>query len=79
MEYTALGMPLVGLPESGNYTVHPLSAIVVMKGMDSDGDEVYAVLMTENMSPLEGVALARYADIYATVKIEEMLASPGQP
>jgi hypothetical protein len=78
MEYTALGMPLVGLPESGNYTVHPLSAIVVMKGMDSDGDEVYAVLMTENMSPLEGVALARYADIYATVKIEEMLASPGQ-
>jgi hypothetical protein len=49
-----------------------------MKGMDSDGDEVYAVLMTENMSPLEGVALARYADIYATVKIEEMLASPGQ-
>ena len=79
MEYTALGMPLVGLPESGDYTIHPLSAIVVMKGMDSDGDEVYAVLMTENMSPLEGVALARYADIYATVKIEEMLASPGQP
>jgi hypothetical protein len=78
MEYTALGMPLVGLPESGDYTIHPLSAIVVMKGMDSDGDEVYAVLMTENMSPLEGVALARYADIYATVKIEEMLASPGQ-
>lgn len=78
MEYTALGMPLVGLPETGDYTVHPLSALVIMKGMDSDGDEVYAVLMTDNMSPLEGVALAKYADIYATLKIEEMLAPARQ-
>lgn len=78
MEYTALGLPLVGLSEEENYTVHPLHALVIMEGMDSDGDEICTVLMTENMTPMRGMALARLADVFCENKVKDSLAASRQ-
>lgn len=73
MEYTALGLPLIGLPEQEGYTVSPLSALVVIKAIDSDGDEVYAVLMTPDMSPMEGTGLARFATLFCENGLQESI------
>lgn len=63
MDATVLGLPLVW-EETDDYTISPLHALVIMKGIDSDGDEVHSVIMTENISALEGVGMARYASLY---------------
>lgn len=60
---TVLGMPL-NWEEPPGYTVSPLSALVVMKGIDDDGDEVYAVMVTDGMSSVEAGGLATYAGVY---------------
>ena len=78
MNDTVLGLKLAGVPEGGSY-VSPLSAFVVMKGMDNDGDTVYGVYMTEQMDFMEGAALVRYGDMYMTRIINDIFdASQGQ-
>ncbi len=62
---TVLGMPL-NWEEPPNYTVSPISAIVAMKGIDDDGDEVYAVMVTDGMNSVEAGGLAAYANLYCT-------------
>jgi len=63
MDLTVLGLPLQW-EEPPNYTVSPISALVIMKGIDDDGDEVYAVMVTEGMTSVEAGGLANYADVY---------------
>lgn len=63
MDLTVLGLPL-NWEEPEGYTVSPLSAIVVMKGIDDEGDEVYAVMVTEGMTPVEAGGLVKYASVY---------------
>jgi hypothetical protein len=78
MTQTILGLPIAGeLPSDDNYTISPYSAIAVMKGIDSDGDEVYAVVMTENMSPVEGAGFARYLSLYADEMVRETFVTSG--
>jgi hypothetical protein len=68
---TVLGLKLSGVPE-GDSGISPLSAFVVMKGMDEDGDTVYGVYMTEMMDFMEGAALVRYGDMYITRIINDI-------
>lgn len=80
MDQTILGLPLLAnLPTSGDYTVSPISAIAVVKGIDSDGDEVYAVVMTEGMTPVESAGLVQFASTYADEVLRGLVRASYQP
>ena len=81
MDQTILGLPLAkGLPQADDYTMSPHTAIAVVKGFDSDGDEFYSVVMTEGLSPVDAAGLLRYATIYTDESLKEtVVASAQQP
>jgi hypothetical protein len=64
LDITALGIPLEGVPDKPDYYVSPISVLVVMRGIDSEGDEVYGCYTTEGMSHIEAGGLAKYANVY---------------
>jgi len=68
MNQTILGLPIEAeLPDDwteNGYHVSPVEAIAIVKAIDSNGDEVHAVVMTENMSPFEGGGLLNFGSIY---------------
>lgn len=65
MTTTILGLPVEQeLPSGPDYSISPISAITVFKGIDSDGDEVHSVIMTEGTAMMEGVAMAHFGSMY---------------
>jgi hypothetical protein len=63
-----LSLPLQWQMEDGQF--HPLSALVVVKGLDEEGVEVYAIVLTEGLNPVEALGMAEYVHLHAqeTVK-----------
>lgn len=77
---TIMGLPISNpLPVGEDYSVSPYSAIAVIKGIDSDGDDVYAVIMTDGMTPTEGAGLLHFAVLYVDERLRETFASAGSP
>lgn len=69
---TLLGLPIAageGLDGPEGYTVSPYAAIAIVRGFDSNQDEVHAVVMSEGMSAIEAAGLLHFA----TVAIDEQL------
>lgn len=52
------GLPLVGMPDDD---LQPLSAVVVVKVLDKDGDPAYRVRATEGLLAVEALGMAHYA------------------
>lgn len=57
-EATVLGMSLVNPPPS----ITPLSAVVILKALDEDGDLAYFTLATEGLLTVEAAGMMAYAD-----------------
>lgn len=79
MSNQILGLPLsADIPSS----LMPYSVAAVVKALDGDGDEVYAVLHSDNMTELELVGMSRFISIYAEKKlgrsIDDTLDSTAQ-
>lgn len=65
-----LGLPIAeGLEVDGDNTISPYCAIAVVKGFDSSGEEVHAVVITDGMSAIEASGLLHFA----TVALDEQL------
>lgn len=63
MDYTVLGMPLNLVDEKG-VTISPLSALVVIKAIDNEGDIVYTLANTEGVTPVEGLGMINFGKLY---------------
>lgn len=61
MSSTILGLEVdQDLPEG----IMPYSAVTIVKAMDNDGDEVHAVILTENISAFEASGLINFGQLY---------------
>ena len=58
---TVLGMPLDVGEDDLITSIQPLAAVVIVRGLDGDGDMVYATAATEGLHSLDAWAMARYA------------------
>lgn len=59
MSAEACGLPIVGMPEG----VTPLSALVVLKALDDEGDVTYYARATEGVSVVEALGMASLAEL----------------
>jgi hypothetical protein len=59
VEYTALGLPLDTTDEACDIA-QPIVALVVVKGLDSDGRLVYWTLKTPDLSNVEAMGMAMW-------------------
>ena len=60
---SVLGLPLDIDLSDGNTFITPYAAVVVLKGIDSDGDDVYIVSNTTGMTPVEATGLLKFAEV----------------
>jgi hypothetical protein len=61
-EMTALGLPLCTEGNEAEYDiVQPLTALVVVKGIDSRGKVVHWTIKTEDLSNVEAMGMALFA------------------
>ena len=67
------GMPL--FLNTGDSTISPINTVTVIKGMDEDGDIVYALAMSEGMDIVDALALVHYAMIDVTSKVEQVVTA----
>jgi len=76
MDATAFGLPLIidSKDEHGT-TFSPISTLVVSKGMDSEGNIVYALALSEGMDIIDALALAQYAIIDINNRVESIVVS----
>lgn len=63
-------MPLVMSDNDAQDIMHPLSAVVVLKYLDKDGESSYIVRATNNVTTVEALGMAHYA----TAKLTEAVA-----
>lgn len=70
---TVLGMQLEGGFIEDDGVISPLAALVVGKGLDGDGEEVYSVMCTKDMGPVEAGGLLKYAEKVVDVLLTHML------
>lgn len=76
MEATALGLPLmIDAQDEAGTTFSPISTLVVSKGMDSEGRTVYALALSEGMDIVDALALAHYALIDISKRVETVVTS----
>lgn len=59
VEYTALGLPLDTTDDDYDIA-QPVVALVVVKGLDSDGKLVYWALKTADLSNVEAMGMAMW-------------------
>lgn len=80
MSQEILGLPVeAGLPDDRDgYYVSPILAIAVVKAIDSDGDEVHAVIMSEGMTPVEGSGLLNFGKIYTDEILRKTFSAKNQ-
>jgi len=77
MESTALGLPL--LIDSGTGTeFSPISTFVVSKGMDTEGNIVYALAFSEGMDIIDALALVQYALLDVNERVKRLVTSGSQ-
>lgn len=69
---TAFGLPLV--LNAGGLTISPINTVVITKGMDSEGDIVYAVAMTEGLDLMDALALIHYGRIDVEARVSKIVA-----
>ena len=60
---TVLGLPLEWTDDP-EVTVTPYSALVVMKGINSNGNEVFAVVNTTGLTNVEALGFLNFAKLY---------------
>lgn len=61
MNDTILGLQLESrIPEG----MMPYCAIAIVKAFDKDGNESYAVVMTDDMTPVDGAGMLNLGQIY---------------
>lgn len=58
---TVLGIPLDVGGDDLITELQPVNALVVVKGLDEDGDVCYATAATEGLSAIECLGMAEYA------------------
>jgi hypothetical protein len=69
-----LGLPVSeGLPSDGSFTFSPYAVAAVVKGIDSDGDEGYAVLVTDGMMAMDLAGIAKYLTLYADERLKDQI------
>lgn len=71
-DYTALGLPLDWTDEDG-VTISPISAIVVAKGIDNEGNETYSVMNTKGLSNIEALGFLAFASLYVEDELRATL------
>ncbi len=69
---TTLNLPLEWETEDG-YDFHPLSALVVVHGIDSEGQETHAIICSEGLSPVAALGMASYAKLHSEESIRRSL------
>lgn len=62
-QYNALGLPLEWQDEAG-VTISPISALVIAKGMDNDGNETYSVMNSKGLSNIEALGYLAFAELF---------------
>jgi len=68
MNDTVLGLELEStLPEG----MMPYCAITIVKAFDKEGNDAYAVLMSNDMTPVEGSGLLNFGQIYVNERIRK--------
>lgn len=71
-DYTALGLPLDWVDEDG-VTISPLSAIVIAKGMDNEGNETYSCMNTKGLSNIEALGFLAFAKLFVEDEVRATL------
>lgn len=71
-DYTALGLPLDWVDEEG-VTISPISAIVIAKGMDSEGNETYSVMNSKGLSNIEALGFLAFAELFVQDEVRATL------
>lgn len=75
-KYEVLGLPLSLTDlDDPDYVVSPIGAIVIFKGMDSDGDEVHTMTCTDGMTWIEALGLLEFGKIFAQAKVMNSVSS----
>jgi hypothetical protein len=67
------GMPLN--INTGDHTISPINTVTIIKGMDSDGDIVYALAMSEGMDIVDALALTQYAWIDVQERVKRVVTA----
>lgn len=68
------GLPLEWEAEEG-YVISPIAAVVVIKAIDSDGEEIHAVVVTPGLTAVEALGMARMAVIHAEENVKQTMYS----
>ena len=71
-DYTALGLPLDWVDEEG-VTISPISAIVIAKGMDNEGNETYSVMNSKGLSNIEALGFLAFAELFVQDEVRATL------
>lgn len=58
LDMTVLGLKL---DAEDNDLSQPLEALVIVKGLDTDGELSHWIISTDGLNPIEGLGMARYA------------------
>lgn len=69
----ALGLDLNLIHGDEESTISPYATLVVVQGMDSEGDTVYAVMTSEGLDPVHGLGMANYARLYAETTLKDLI------
>jgi hypothetical protein len=65
----AMGIELDWTEEESR-TISPLSCIVVAKGIDNEGDTVYAFICSKGMTNVEAAGYVRFADQHVNMRLQ---------
>ena len=70
---------VAGLPmrwEDGeNNQIFPMAALVVLKGVDMDGDEVYLVTNSEGLKSVDALGMAHFAVLTIEDEVRKIVVS----
>jgi hypothetical protein len=70
-EAQVLGLPLSIDLGDEDYYVIPLSAVVIMKGMDNEGNDVWITTMTDGLTPVDALSYIHFADEHCTFELRK--------
>lgn len=74
MDSKVMGMDLDWEDFAGN-KVFPMAALVVMKGMDHEGDVVFTVTNTEGLTSVDALGMARFAVLHCEDLVRDNIVS----
>lgn len=77
MDSTVMGMSLDWEDFAGN-KIFPMAALVVMKGIDHEGDEVFTVTNTEGLTAVDALGMASFAVLHCEDSVRKNIAAANE-